>query len=264
MNYADKINELKSIYGHALLGIYLRGSHLQNLVTANSDIDFHVVVKTDIQVLMENRKFNQDVHSDDWEYKVSDEYSFIAQVIKGSRTVIELFIEKPIFVSEEWGPMNDFLFNNFFDLIQINPRTTLNSFAGVILSDLKVMDKLFVDSSNTKKIPGKHLASLLRMVNQGQKTLSFYELDTPFTRKELIESIKLNGEFRDKLIELKNITSADEARVEYNRTIDYINTEADKFRETAKNEKFKKSNRKLDRILMNLMLSPELLEYEIK
>lgn len=128
---------IKELSEAKALAIYLSGSHLNNTYTDDSDYDYLVITQPKLADVISNNKINSPhirVDGDDVTY--IDLFKFTRMITKCVPNTVELFYKYPVYCSNQYSDMANWLFDNRESLPYINPIGFLKSCQGLFKSSL--------------------------------------------------------------------------------------------------------------------------------
>lgn len=199
-----KLNEaMKAVFTkwneEEVAAVYLTGSSLNNLTTPESDVDLYVLLKQS----KHNAVFGNLVSGQltgEHDFKYMETYKFVQLMAKMNPTVTELVFKKPLFVSSEFEPMANYLYENRMNLFMLNPRRYFSSAYHMMENNLKEVKK-----ANGKSPVGKKLVNFFRVYNQATATAKGQD-PTPL--------VSVNGDYKDFLMDLKVLDVLTESELE--------------------------------------------------
>lgn len=127
-------NELKSALENVFAkypkekvsAVYVTGSQLNNLTNENSDVDLYVVLKQSKKNAVLGNLVSKQISGED-DFKVMEEYRLLQLLYKVNPTMLELFHERPVYVSEEFRSASEWLYENRNNLHKMNQRRYFSS-----------------------------------------------------------------------------------------------------------------------------------------
>lgn len=129
--------QIKELSESNVLAIYLSGSHLNNTYTDDSDYDYLVITQPKLEDILSNNKtksLHTRVDGDDVTY--IDLLKFTRMITKCVPNTVELFYKYPVYCSEYYTKMADWLFDNQEALPNINPVGFVKSCQGLFKNSL--------------------------------------------------------------------------------------------------------------------------------
>ena len=171
------------------LAVYLTGSHLNNLNTAESDYDFIVVEKTERRNLF-NGKFRPTVKvGDEFDYKVYSLQYFLGRLVSPSFNEVEMLNKFPLYHTHEFTEMAEFLYDKRNWLL--NKQAFLEALSGELTQIYnKVTNKSGKVNMDKLKL-GKDLAKYQKLKTQALYLLENNELYVEFNEKEREKVVNL-------------------------------------------------------------------------
>lgn len=197
---SDKVNR-------QILAIYMAGSHLNNLDTPDSDFDYVVVTKPNVEDLVDGNH-NGSQTKGELDAKVYSLFHFVSLIKKSNPNIVELLYRFPLYVDEDFEPFAHYLHYNSDKIAKINVDRLLKSCQGTMMSNLK---KLKSEDKNN----GKKMAQIYKMamyisqilLNEPlEKAVFFEELNTRDFMKRFKKD-HFNHDFEDYLEIMKDIVS---------------------------------------------------------
>lgn len=194
----ETIEYIKEVYGDRLLAIYKRGSSLYNLTLNSSDIDLFVIVRTHKFDLLQNTFHSESIKFEELDIDaiVVDEYKLAKMIEKGTVNSVEVFFEDPVYLSEDYRLMAEFLKENVINLLLSHPQELFGGLYGYFRS--YYIDGLHVNVGDS--FNGKRFAMMLK-----SKNLVVSIIHSGHDRSSIREAIIPEEEFREYLLSIKKL-----------------------------------------------------------
>lgn len=104
-----------------IIAVYLTGSHLNNLATKDSDVDYYVITFPRFDDLIFNRR-RATQETGDVDFKMMDLFHFLNLMFKANPNVIELLYRNPLYCSDIYLPISTWLMTSRDNLPLLNPK----------------------------------------------------------------------------------------------------------------------------------------------
>ncbi|GEO70461.1 DNA polymerase beta superfamily protein [Levilactobacillus acidifarinae] len=104
-----------------IIAVYLTGSHLNNLATKDSDVDYYVITFPRFDDLIFNRR-RATQETGDVDFKMMDLFHFLNLMFKANPNVIELLYRDPLYCSDIYLPISTWLMTSRDNLPLLNPK----------------------------------------------------------------------------------------------------------------------------------------------
>lgn len=182
--------------------IYLTGSALNNLMVEGSDIDLYVILKQSKLSLVMCELISGQEHSEEQDFKFMESFKFIQLLAKTNPNALELLFKKPIYVSESFKEVSEYLYEHKLEIVGINKERYFTSGYSMM-------------KNNYNKL--KNGSGRVLIGKAGKEVLNFYkayyQLKAYHEGKELLPYIVFEGELKKELLDYKKIESySEEAR----------------------------------------------------
>lgn len=223
----EKVNEaLNKVFEkfnkEEVAAVYLTGSCLNNLQTPTSDVDLYVLLHTRKKDLVFGKLRSGQDHGE-YDFKYMDTYKFVQMLVKTNPNLLELVFKKPLYCSEQYRPLAEFLYTNKNSVVTLNKRRYFSSSYHMLRNNYNKL------KNGTGKVlrnrAGKEVMNFFKAYNQAVAVHKGKDL-TPYVRlegylQEVLMKDKLVDEYSEKETEylLLNMESClselDELRKEY-------------------------------------------------
>lgn len=164
--------------------IYLSGSHLNQLETKDSDIDYVIVTIPSFTDVVSGHYKNKQ-HHHDIDTKIMNVFQFLTLMKKSNPNMLELLYCRPVYCESSFKPFAAMLFDRRDEIAHLNEQNFYNAALGMI--------KQHADHATLAKM-GKSL------VNANKAAL---QLAAVANRLPLDDAVRFKGKQRDALISLK-------------------------------------------------------------
>ena len=214
--------------------VYLTGSMLNTLNGSTSDVDLYVVLRQS-KLNLVNSSLKSGQHTGENDYKYMETYKFASSLLKTNPTTLEMVYNEPLYVSDEFKPMADFLFENKDKIVTLNLKRYYSSSYHMLANNMRSLTK---DPSNPKF---------------NKFVMNFYKgyMQATATNRgdELSNYVKFTGKKQAKLLSLKHMKHLNESELE--DLVKEMNEMLDELKEL----KEKYTNVKVNQELLDQMLT---------
>lgn len=196
MTKEEKLQEtLKKLFEDVkkeeVMAVYVSGSYLNNLMVETSDIDLFVVLKQNKYNLVMSQ-FHSGQNHGEYDYKYMESYKFVQMLVKTNPNMLELVFKYPVYVSESFKPLADFLYENRNEVVRVNLERYYSSSYHMLKNNYNKL----------KNGTGKVLRN-----QAGKESMNFYKTYHQvkgFSQgKDMQEFVELSGDLRETLLETK-------------------------------------------------------------
>lgn len=196
MTKEEKLQEtLKKLFEEVkkeeVMAVYVSGSYLNNLMVETSDIDLFVVLKQNKYNLVMSQFHSGQKHGE-YDYKYMESYKFVQMLVKTNPNMLELVFKYPVYVSESFKPLADFLYENRNEVVRVNLERYYSSSYHMLKNNYNKL----------KNGTGKVLRN-----QAGKESMNFYKTYHQvkgFSQgKDMQEFVELSGDLREFLLETK-------------------------------------------------------------
>jgi len=190
---------IKELFESKVLAIYLSGSHLNNTYTDDSDYDYLVITQPKLEDVISNNKVKSPhirVDGDDVTY--IDLFKFTRMIIKCVPNTVELFYKYPVYCSNQYSDMANWLFDNRGSIPYINPMGLLKSCQGMFKSSLSKIKGNSNEDVKQAVYAYKSYYYLTTQVYSGKLDIDLRDTYESF-KKSFLGSDSRNSEARDYL-----------------------------------------------------------------
>lgn len=196
MTKEEKLQEtLKKLFEEVkkeeVMAVYVSGSYLNNLMVETSDIDLFVVLKQNKYNLVMSQ-FHSGQNHGEYDYKYMESYKFVQMLVKTNPNMLELVFKYPVYVSESFKPLADFLYENRNEVVRVNLERYYSSSYHMLKNNYNKL----------KNGTGKVLRN-----QAGKESMNFYKTYHQvkgFSQgKDMQEFVELSGDLRESLLETK-------------------------------------------------------------
>lgn len=196
MTKEEKLQEtLKKLFEEVkkeeVMAVYVSGSYLNNLMVETSDIDLFVVLKQNKYNLVMSQ-FHSGQNHGEYDYKYMESYKFVQMLVKTNPNMLELVFKYPVYVSESFKPLADFLYENRNEVVRVNLERYYSSSYHMLKNNYNKL----------KNGTGKVLRN-----QAGKESMNFYKTYHQvkgFSQgKDMQEFVELSGDLREFLLETK-------------------------------------------------------------
>lgn len=196
MTKEEKLQEtLKKLFEDVkkeeVMAVYVSGSYLNNLMVETSDIDLFVVLKQNKYNLVMSQ-FHSGQNHGEYDYKYMESYKFVQMLVKTNPNMLELVFKYPVYVSESFKPLADFLYENRNEVVRVNLERYYSSSYHMLKNNYNKL----------KNGTGKVLRN-----QAGKESMNFYKTYHQvkgFSQgKDMQEFVELSGDLREFLLETK-------------------------------------------------------------
>lgn len=190
----NTLNEVFNKFGKdRISAVYLTGSRLNNLFTAESDYDLYVVLKQSKENLVFG-VYESGQLTGEHDFKYMESYKFLQLIFKSNPNMTEMFTKGPLYVSEEFAELASYLYAHSEDLAYINPRRYFSGGYHLLKNNY---NKLKNGSGKVAKArAGKEVANFYK---------TYYQLVALANKEDFKETVFLTGERREFLLNLKKV-----------------------------------------------------------
>lgn len=174
--------------------VYLTGSNLNNLTVSDSDVDVYVVLEMSFVDFFRGERKTGEKVSEDLDFKFVDKYTFVKSLEKANPNNLEMLFKKPLYVSESFKKVSDFMYGNREQLFFMNERRMYSASYHLMENCVRDMKKLPLgEESNYRlgKLACQFLKNYFRLVGFGNTFLDalvFFEGE----KRECLLDYKLN------------------------------------------------------------------------
>lgn len=172
--------------------IYLTGSALNNLMVEGSDIDLYVVLKQNKLNLIMCELLSGQEHGEEQDFKYMESFKFLQLLAKTNPNALELLFKKPIYVSESFKKVSEYLYEHKLEVIAINKERYFSSGYSMMKTNF------------TKLLNG---SGRVATGKAGKEVLNFYktyyQLKAYHEGKSLEKFVVFEGTLKEELLEYK-------------------------------------------------------------
>lgn len=181
----ELFEKLKNNLNREILAIYLTGSHLNNLNTWKSDVDFIVVVAPSFEEVVSGNYTGQQLDLVD--AKVYNMFNFINLLRKSNPNMLEIIYKEPLYSSEGFEVVAKHLYEKRHSVATIHVDRLMSSCLGMMKQNYKRLK--YENEKNGKALVNFHKA--------------YYQFMALNDNKGLEHSIKYSGYDRVLMLEMK-------------------------------------------------------------
>lgn len=211
------LNEVFEVYStEEVAAVYLTGSRLNNLHTELSDVDLYVLLHQDKESLWLSKPVSRST-SGEFDFKVMEVGHFARLLMKMNPNLLEMLQFEPLYCSELFSELANFLFENRDNLLNMN--------RGRFFSGAYHLTNNNVRDLKNGKLSGKQGKAFV----QGKK--AYLQLLDASEGNVLFNSVYFTGDLKDELMEVKELPLLTEEQV---RELEGLSLEMEKLNRESK------------------------------
>lgn len=151
MDVTELVRHIEDTYTRKVVLIYLRGSRMRGLHSANSDFDITALILPSIKEVLTGEKYSRRLQLPELnvEGNITTIPHFYTLLLKGSPNTIEMIFAKPIYVETSCQELATFLYGCRTELIQSRQLDFISSSTRMIRNNLQKSKALTYDNTES-------------------------------------------------------------------------------------------------------------------